>query len=214
MKKNIGDYNLYVFDLDGTLYDQPRLRMIMARRLICHYLFHPFSAGDLFILKHFRSVKEKWTRNSSEDDMMEKVAEDKHVDIERVRRIVRRWIYDDPLSAVAATRDTALIEWMNSLRQNGKKVVILSDYPTNDKLRAMGVEVDGQYSPDDKRIDELKPSPKGLFVIMEDTGETHDNILMIGDRMEKDGRSATAAGVDYLILPRKVSSRKIYEIEH
>ena len=214
MKKNIGDYNLYVFDLDGTLYDQPKLRMIMAKRLVCHYLFHPFSAGDLFIIKHFRKVKEEWTKNSSEDEIIEKVASDKHVDIDRVRRVIRRWIYDDPLSVVAATKDTALIDWIRSLRQKGKKVVILSDYPTADKLRAMEVEVDGQYSPDDKRIDELKPSPKGLFVIMEDTGENADNILMIGDRMEKDGRSAEAAGVDHLILPRKVCSRRLNDIEY
>ena len=33
MKKNINDYSIYVFDLDGTLYDQPRLRLIMALRL-------------------------------------------------------------------------------------------------------------------------------------------------------------------------------------
>ena len=49
---------------------------------------------------------------------------------------------------------------------------------------------------------------------MEDTGENADNILMIGDRMEKDGRSAEAAGVDHLILPRKVSSRRLNEIEY
>lgn len=177
-------------------------------------MFHPFSVKDLFILKYFREVKEEWTQGSSEEEMMKKVAKDKNVDIERVRRIVRRWIYDDPLSAVNATKDTALIEWIASLRKKGKKVVILSDYPTADKLSAMGVETDGQYSPDDTRIDELKPSPKGLFVIMEDTGEDPGNILMIGDRMEKDGKSAVAAGTDYLILPRKVRDRKIYEIEH
>ena len=214
MKKNIGDYNLYVFDLDGTLYDQPRLRMIMAKRLICHYILHPFSVKDAFILQYFRKVKEEWTGSSSEEEIVKKVAEDKNVDIERVRRIVRRWIYDNPLSAVAATKDTALIEWIASLRKKGKKVVILSDYPTADKLLAMGVETDGQYSPDDTRIDELKPSPRGLFVIMEDTGEDPGNILMIGDRMEKDGQCAVAAGTDYLILPRKVKNRKIHEIEH
>ena len=92
MKKNIGDYNLYVFDLDGTLYDQPRLRMIMAKRLICHYMLHPFSAGDLFIIKRFREVKEEWTKNSSEDEIMKKVAEDKHVDIDRVRQVIKKWI--------------------------------------------------------------------------------------------------------------------------
>ncbi|MBO4904004.1 MAG: HAD family hydrolase [Lachnospiraceae bacterium] len=212
MKKNIGDYKLYVFDLDGTLYDQPKLRAIMAGRLMGYYILHPFSAGDLLILQHFRKVKDGWTGNSSEEEIIKKVAADRNTDIDRVRRIVRKWIYDDPLTAVAMTADRKLIGWIKSLREKGKKVVILSDYPTGDKLSAMGVSVDGQYSPDDPRIDELKPSPKGLMVIMEDTGIDADDILMIGDRMEKDGMSAVAAGVDHLILNRRVAGRKINEI--
>ena len=32
---------------------------------------------------------------------------------------------------------------------------------------------------------------------------------MIGDRMEKDGEAARAAGIDYLILERKRKNRKL-----
>ena len=76
-----------------------------------------------------------------------------------------------------------------------------------DKLKAMNVIVEGIYDPDDKRIDELKPSSKGLKVIMDDTGIMPEDILMIGDREEKDGMCAKGAGVDSLILARKVNDR-------
>ena len=86
---------------------------------------------------------------------------------------------------------------------------VLSDYPTKDKLEALGVTVDAEYGPDDARIDALKPSPKGLYVIMEDTKTAPEDILMIGDRKEKDGEFARAARVDALILDRHVSRRHI-----
>ncbi len=207
MRKDINDYSLYVFDLDGTLYDQPKLRLMMATRLMVYYALHPFRAGELFILQHFRKVKDSWTKSSSEDDIIAQVAKDRKTDEARVKSIVRRWIYDDPLEVIAKTKDTKLIEWIASLRNSGKKVFILSDYPVKDKLNAMCVSVDGMYDPLDPRIDELKPSPKGLNVIMQDTGYAPKDILMIGDRSEKDGMCAESCGVDSLILARKVNAR-------
>ena len=108
--------------------------------------------------------------------------------------------------------DTQLAGWISELQKNGKTVVVLSDYPTKDKLEALGIEVDGQYGPDDDRINELKPSPKGLQVIMQDYGISPEDIIMIGDRSEKDGECAKGAGVDSLILGRRTAKRNYNEI--
>lgn len=212
MRKDIKDYKLYVFDLDGTLYDQPKLRLIMAMRLMLYYMCHPVSVNELFILQHFRKVKDTWTGGSAEEDIYKKVADDKKTFPDKVAGIVKRWIYDNPLSALPAVCDMRLVRWIGDLRQDGKTVVVLSDYPTKDKLDAMGVEVDGQYGPDDKRINELKPSPKGLQVIMDDYGISREEVIMIGDRDEKDGECARAAGIDSLILNRRMNKRNYNEI--
>jgi len=209
MNRDFEDYKLYVFDLDGTLYDQPNLRKMMAARLIRHYVCHPFSVKDMFIIMRFRKVKDTWTKNASEEDIIKKVAGDMNIDCDRVERTVRKWIYDDPLEVLKKTRDDALIDKIAKLRERGAAVVVLSDYPTEDKLKALCVNVDRSYGPDDPRIDELKPSPKGLKVIMEDYNAEPRDVLMIGDRMEKDGESARAAGVDYLILSRHVAERNL-----
>ena len=209
MNRDFYDYSLYVFDLDGTLYDQPRLRMIMAARLALYYLCHPFKIRELMILSLFRKVRDSWTSSASDDDVIKEVAKKTGADTEAVRSVVKRWIYDDPLSALPKTSDKKLIGIIGDLRKTGKKVFILSDYPTEDKLKALGVEVDGQYGPHDPRIDALKPSPKGLFVIMEDTGLARDEILMIGDRKEKDGECAASAKVDSLILDRHIGRRRL-----
>ena len=212
MGKDINKYKLYVFDLDGTLYDQPKLRLIMAMRLMLFYICHPFSVKELFILQYFRKVKDTWTGGSSEEEIYKKVADDKKTSPDKVAGILKRWIYDNPLSAIKSTRDNTLAGWIDRLRTDGKRVVVLSDYPTKDKMAALGIAVDGQYGPDDGRIDELKPSPKGLLVIMQDTGIPAEDIIMIGDRDEKDGESARAAGVDFLILERGIRKRNYNEI--
>ncbi len=212
MRKNINDYEVYVFDLDGTLYDQPNLRRIMALRLLSYYILHPFAIRELLILRHFRKVKDA-SITSREDTIIDVVAADMGTDAGKVRTIVDKWIYKDPLGVIRRTKDVSLAGWMADLRQQGKKVIVFSDYPTKDKLDALEIKVDKSYGPEDERIDELKPSPKGLEVIMSDLGVGCDSVLMIGDRMEKDGMSAQAAGVDSLILERKVSKRKINELK-
>lgn len=212
MRRRINDYKLYVFDLDGTLYDQPKLRLIMAMRLMLYYIRHPLSAGDLIVLQHFRKVKDTWTGSSTEEDIYNKVADDKKTSPDKVAGIVKRWIYDNPLSALPAVCDTRLAGWIRELRQNGKTVVVFSDYPTKDKMDALGITVDGQYGPDDERINELKPSPKGLQVIMQDYGISPEDVIMIGDRSEKDGDCARAAGVNSLILKRRTDKRNYNEI--
>ncbi len=212
MRRDIKDYSLYVFDLDGTLYDQPKLRLTMAMRLMLYYMCHPFSVKELFILQHFRKVKDAWCGGSSEEDIYQKVAADKGVGADKVAQTVKRWIYDNPLSALKSAKDVYLAGWIARLRQEGKTVVVLSDYPAKDKLKALDITVDKDYGPDDDRIDELKPSPKGLQVIMQDYGIAPDEVIMIGDREEKDGRCAKAAGVDSLILARRINKRDYNEI--
>ena len=213
MNRSFDDYSLYVFDLDGTLYDQPKLRLIMAVRLMKYYLCHPFRIKELLLLSKFRKVKDAWTSSSSEEDMAAEVARSCKADKEKVLSVVRRWIYDDPLSALPKAADRKLASIIEGLREKGKKVFILSDYPTKEKLAALGITADAAYDPDDARIDALKPSPKGLLVIMEDTGIAASEILMIGDRREKDGQCAKAAGVDSLILPRHINRRDFNGIQ-
>ena len=208
MRRGINDYKLYVFDLDGTLYSQPRLRFVMAQRLLGYYLLHPFKAGELFMLQDFRKTKDSWKGDSDEEKLYEAVARKHGVDKQCVAGIVKKWIYENPLSAVAATKSVGLIKWMEQLKKNGKTVVILSDYPTEDKLCALNVNPDSSYSTTDPRIGELKPSPKGLTFIMEEMKFTPEETIMIGDRDEKDGECAKGAGVDFVNC-RKM--RKFYE---
>ena len=224
MIKNISEYKAVVFDLDGTLYYQRRLRIKMAWMLLKHYLCHFWRIKDIFIIKKFREVRENWdeiktgieeakTGRGNNEAGLEDIQYMYTAGImkesrDRIREVVETWMYDRPLAAVYETRDTELIEIIDSIKKRGQKVYIFSDYPIEDKLKAIGLSADGMYAATDERLGELKPSPKGLNLIMQDHGYTGDDILMIGDRMSRDGMAAVNAGCDYLILPKSPAKRK------
>lgn len=226
------NYKVYVFDLDGTLYDQPRLRLGMMMHLAGFYILHPLRIKELLLLQTFRKVKDNWdesVNSVAEEELAERdekdnhannsidaldkticryIADKKNVSVELVTGVVYKWIYKDPLELLHKVRDVQLIERIALLRESGKKVIVWSDYPVDDKLRALECEVDAVYSSTDERIMELKPSPKALRLIMQEHSVDNKDIIMIGDRYEKDAKAAIAADVDYLILERNVQKRK------
>ena len=192
-------YDLIVFDVDGTLYFQNKLRMIMAGRLVGYYALRPWKFKDLLIIKEFRSLRDK---AENTDDLYEITAEKCKVSVDRVKAVIRKWIYENPMDAVAESQDRELIEILESLKITGKQIAIWSDYEADDKLKALGILCDLVYTAEQDRVKELKPSPKGLKLIMMDTGTPANKTLMVGDRMVKDGEAAKAAGCDYVILSK------------
>lgn len=197
-------YDLYVFDVDGTLYYQNKLRMIMAGRLLGYYLCHINRFKDLFIIKDFRSLRDK---AKDTENLYELTAEKNKVSAERVKEVIKKWIYENPLDAVRDSRDEKLLGIIDVIKSQGKTVAIWSDYEAEDKLKALGVECEHVYTAEQERVGELKPSPKGLKLIMNDLGISPEKTLMIGDRMVKDGEAAIAAGCDYLILSKSKKKR-------
>ena len=225
MNKRLSEYKAVVFDLDGTLYYQRQLRIKMAWMLGSYYLCHFWRIKELFVVKRFREVREKWDelkpdakgegtgecsgKTCSLEDMQYRyVADIMNFPAQQVKKTVEMWIYDKPLKAVADTADRELLEMIDTLKKKGRSVFVFSDYPIEDKLNVLMLKVDGMYAATDERVNELKPSPKGLELIMEDHSLKNEDILMIGDRMSRDGLAAINAGCDYIILPKTKRARK------
>ncbi|MDO4187701.1 MAG: HAD family hydrolase [Lachnospiraceae bacterium] len=202
---DLNKYDLYVFDVDGTLYFQNKLRFIMATRLLGYYISHINKIRDLLIIKDFRSLREK---AKDTDRLYELTAEKNKTSVGRVEEVIKKWIYENPIDAVAKSKDLELCKLTRELQSSGKKVAIWSDYEAKDKLEALSIECENVYTAEQERVGELKPSPKGLLLIMNDLEVTPDRTLMIGDRMVKDGEAAKAAGCDYLILSKSKNKRK------
>ena len=198
-------YDLYVFDVDGTLYYQNKLRLIMGKRLLMYYLLHPLKFKDLIIIKNFRSLRENAKDTNGLFDITAKKC---NVSVSRVNEVIKKWIYENPIDALIASKDDTLLAIIDKLKANGKTVAIWSDYEADDKLKALKLSTDYVYTAEQERVGELKPSPKGLKLIMSDLKVAKDKTIMIGDRMVKDGEAAKKAGCDYLILSKSKKKRE------
>lgn len=202
-RKNIDDYNTYIVDVDGTLYFKKAMQFRMAILLGCYYLIHFWRVKELLLLKDYRVMRDKDEYSGKEDFesiIICNLSKKYGFDEKKTSLIINEWILEKPVKILFACRDKKLISFLNMQKKKGKRVYIYSDYPTEDKVRALGICFDEGYWPDKKRISLLKPSTQGINYILSENNVDKKDVLFIGDRYEKDGKCAEDAGVDYVIL--------------
>lgn len=214
-------YKLIVLDMDGTLYYQRSMQFLMCLEMGVYGIMHPFSLWKWKVIGLFRKIREQEASSCvgeiggaiNEEDSIQKekcllewqykiTAEKVGRGKEQIQDVVEEWMFKRPLKYLLYLRDVKLCEWIKCWRNEGKKVVIFSDYPAVDKCNALEIEADAVYSSDEASIGEMKPSPKGIKVISRDFDVAPNQILIVGDRMSKDGEMAKNAGADYLILKK------------
>jgi phosphoglycolate phosphatase len=201
--------DLVIFDVDGTLYDQRRLRLGMLRQLIGH-AWQTRSLDTLLILRTFRRVREALGEQAGADFMMQQYAQtaSRHGTTPAVvRALTDEWMERRPLPLLAACRYAQVAELFAGLRAAGKRVAAFSDYPAVAKLAALGLQADVVVCATDAGIARLKPDPAGLLAILRQTGVAPERALMIGDRFDRDAAAAERAGVRALIRSRQAHAR-------
>lgn len=206
--------NLIIFDVDGTFYEQSKLRYIMFFKLVVYYIVRPWRYKELLILYHFRKEREKRAGFKGEDlenEQYEWCAQRTNENIDVVRRVVEQWIFKKPNRYLKQCMYPGLANFLNDLKKNGIKTAVYSDYDSVDKLAHMQVLVDLEISSTNKRVNSLKPNPDGLYLILSEMNITNkDNCLYIGDRIELDGLCASRAGVPFLFVDKKNAIKDFY----
>ena len=209
MKRTLTDYQLILFDMDGTLYFQRPLQFHMGMKMAASCLSRQGLKEIMIILK-FRKLREHWQKSAQIHDNIDidhaqysELAASCNVSAEAIERIVQKWIYEKPLDILRKYRDDKLLALIESLTNQKKQVVIYSDYPAQDKRNALQLPPLPCFYGGQPEIGCMKPDPKGILTIMSHYNiQNPSDVLMIGDRESKDGRAASAAGTDYLILKR------------
>lgn len=197
-----------IFDLDGTLYDQGKLRRRMFLDLVVGLARNPLFIKEIKVLYAFRKNREQLSGTSDDVRSIEKrqyaeVAQALGLDIADVRRIVNDWIFEKPLKHLAPCLYPGVRDLFPLLRQKKIKIGIFSDYPCDAKLQALDLKVDVMVCATDEKVDRFKPHPQGLFFTARELGVPVKKCFFIGDRDDKDGECARRAGMPYLILPRR-----------
>lgn len=195
-----------ILDVDGTLYNQSKLRKKMLFRLLKYYLFRPFRINELLILYHFRVEREKnagYVGTNLESQQYEWCADRLNIPVSKVKAVISKWIFESPNSYLAACLYPDVQNFINLIRQSDIKIAIYSDYDALQKLKYLNIDADLVVASTDQHINSFKPNPGGLNYIMKTYGCQPKECLFIGDRQELDGLCAAYAGVPFLLIENK-----------
>lgn len=195
-----------IFDVDGTLYNQSKLRRLMILEMLGGLLFNPSKIKDFQIIYTFRKLRESnFERPTAhlEEDQYAWTAEALRMDSTAVRRVVEEWIYEKPLRHLISCRYPGLKEFVECLHQTGVKTAVFSDYPAQSKLDALEISVQNIVCATDMAVNRLKPDPKGLQLVCQNLQVNINSCVFIGDRMDRDGECAKRIGMPFLILNKR-----------
>lgn len=200
------DVKAVIFDVDGTLYTQAKLRRRMLFDLLGYYGMRPWRLREMLVLHHFRAEREKRAGSACTNlEQMQYVwcAQASGATVAEIRQLVERWMFRHPNQYLATCRYPGTQEFFSALRHHGIRIGIYSDYDAHDKLAALGLQADSIVSSTDPAVDHLKPAPQGLLHVCRQLGLTPAECLFIGDRPELDGLCAERAGMPHFIVSRQ-----------
>lgn len=188
----------WLVDLDGTLYSQRPVRLLMAAELA---LGGWSSAG---VLRRFRQEHERVRELELEGDpfalQIQRTAEALGRSADQVEGEVRRWMIERPGRWLSRFRRQALLAEIVAFRGAGGRTALVSDYPARSKLEALGASdlfdtIVASGEPGGPR--RLKPHPEGYLLAAERLEVEPSACLVIGDRDDADGEAARAAGMAF-----------------
>ncbi|WP_158622515.1 HAD family hydrolase [Pedobacter sp. KBW06] len=200
---------LVIFDVDGTLYDQLKLRTKMLLALIGYYTLRPWKYKDLLILYHFRKEREKNAGSelkNLQEAQYQWCLKKVNTSLTEVKSVVDKWIFDFPNRYLQKCSYPGIHSFFEELEKQGISTAVYSDYEAKNKLEKMNIRVNLVVSSTHTDINALKPLPNGLtYILSEMKIENKANCLFIGDREELDGECSRAAGIPFLFLDKKTS---------
>lgn len=197
-----GGIRVVVFDVDGTLYDQRPLRRRMVREILLFCLARPSRFSLLRAIHEFRKSREQLADEEADSisrTQYELPASRLGVSPGEVETVVEEWMFERPLRHLRACRYKGVAEVFSRLKGTGRTVAAFSDYPAAKKLQALELEVDLVVTAMDPEVDRLKPHPAGLLRVFELTRAEPTQVLLVGDRDERDGECARRAGSHYVL---------------
>lgn len=204
-----------IFDVDGTLYGQRKLRLCMVREMFTCVLRQPGRIAELRILWRFRRMREKHAAEAASDlESWQYVwaAQALGVSPEKVREVVKDWMFERPLAYLRSCGYPGAQALFLQCRRQGIPLAVFPDYPARDKLRALGLTAQVVLSATCAEVNRLKPDPAGLLAATEKLGVPAAECLFVGDQEAKDGECARRAGMPSLILASRHKNHQLHEL--
>ena len=192
-------YKAWVFDFDGTLTRSWLVRILMALWLMSYYLLRPWRLKEIFILRDWRRLREERfcaTEENFYELQLAELSRRYQMPANHVEKILRAWLIERPKKVLRLCVRKNFLAAVKANQLRDVKMIVYSDNPVREKLRAINFSPDASFSADELRC--MKPDAHGLIKVLTTLGLAPDDVLYIGDRDDRDGLCAKAAGVNYL----------------
>jgi putative hydrolase of the HAD superfamily len=205
-----------IFDVDGTLYYQNYLRILVVIRLAMFLLIRPFKTTRVIkIIWHYRRAQEWLRKNISTnkltpDAQLVRTVQKAGISREEVSRCISEWMEKVPLSFLSLCSRRRLIRLILTWNRLGVPMAIYSDYPVEDKLRKLGLQnqIGVVVCSGDADVMSFKPAARGFKVAAEKMGLAPSQIVYIGDREDVDAIGAQNAGMIPIIITKNKKRNK------
>lgn len=204
-----------LFDVDGTIYSSLKMRICIALHMCIHILMHPKDIKIIKIISTFRKEREKRAgqyfgdKESLESLQYQWAAEVLRIPADEVRMVIAMWMYTVPLRYMRYSAYVDIFAVLDTLKQKGVKVAMVSDYPVTEKLKAIGIAVDVEVSALDADVNALKPSTRSYEKAIQVLGMKNSDCWIVGDREDRDGAVAQSLGIPYFSSIRKLKPKLI-----
>jgi HAD superfamily hydrolase (TIGR01509 family) len=202
-----------VFDVDGTLYEQGGLRRAMLVRLLAHAFTHP--AGGVATVRALRAYRHAQellrfavVEGALGEAQIRLACERSGQASHAVAAVVDRWMHREPLDLLERFVMPGLRTLLETAKDRGLRLGVLSDYPAAAKLEAMKLAefFDVVVCAQDASVNRFKPDPSGLVETLRRLGASPGQALYVGDRLDVDASVARAAGVPCVLVGRRGGS--------
>ena len=195
-----------ILDFDGTVYFQKPVQLYNLIRIILTITVKPSAVSEIRIISKYRKMREKYSESSTpilrvEDDL----AAELNQSVEKIKSIRDYWLIYSQSFSIKLFQRVFLLRKISQLQRDGILIILWSDYPMADKSKRLKLFPDFSFCSEDSTIRFAKPSGAGLLHIIETLQLMKNEVILIGDRDDRDGKAAAAVGISYFKIGRKAN---------
>lgn len=210
-----------LLDVDGTLYHQLPLRIIIAFLVVFSNIYNPRKLLRILkVIIQYRKSQELMRNKEIQKECYKKqithTAESTGENPSYVKDVIEKWFEKKPLPFIPLCKRRGVEKALDRWYKNGIRLGVFSDYPVEDKLNALYISrfITTTVSSSDTDVHGFKPNTNGFEVAASKMGLAPSEVLYVGDRAEVDGVGASNAGMQVVILKSLLKKRSTSKYPH
>ena len=187
-----------LFDVDGTLYPQS----YFIRTSIQFMLMHPLLSAAFRQLRH--DVRQIGGVEDLHLAQISLAAGYLRIPADRAQELLEKHIYGTFMTMLGRAKPYPAVEpLLAAFKDAGLKLGVITDYPTGDKLSALGFNQYWDVAISADTLGHLKPEPDAFLLAAQELKISPEQIIYVGNEYKYDIIGAKKAGMKAAHLAKK-----------